>query len=417
MCLPEVMFNMIRIDDDKILKGKNAVKNELLEALDGLNYSNIIKKINSNPNTLKDSIADLASLELDDLFSKDQYNFGIYFSLCEWMAFNSYRFKTDTNGKSKFVFTKKYIGEEADRKRVYRSFKKFIGDFPQVLGLFFEDTIIFPSQDKDVYFDKTTFDDFFKKAFEVFLKDTIEIKSLVKYSNHRDKFRKKIIDEWAISYCPYCNISPIIEYDNHEKSTAELDHFLSQVDFPMFALSYGNFIVSCSNCNQKFKNAKYSRLLNIRQQGFDPCVYFSQTRISYKSYYNYENNEVEIKIENKCVDPEKRMQIENSIDSFKLKDCYERNKEAKREVCDVYRSIKNSYDNFYLGMIREIKNVEETKIYEALTDFIIENPTSLELKYRQFDPGYKDKAEIINISFGKLRKDTLTNILRGSKAT
>lgn len=36
MCLPEVMFNMIRIDDDKILEGKNAVKNELLEALDGL---------------------------------------------------------------------------------------------------------------------------------------------------------------------------------------------------------------------------------------------------------------------------------------------------------------------------------------------------------------------------------------------
>ena len=406
-CLLGVINRMIYIGDNRLFSGKNAVEEILIKALDGLKKSNFINKMNSDQRTIDNSISDLACLELFHLFSKTDYNFGAYFSLCEWMALNNYYFDSEKNGGEKFKFKEKYIEQEDNRREIYISFKKLIECNPQVKNLFFEEQMIFPQDDKDVYVELVAFNEFFKNSFEVFLQDTIEIRSLVKYTSHRDKFRKKIIDAWNIKYCPYCNMLPLVDYDNNKKSTAELDHFLSQADFPLFGLSYGNFIVACSICNQKFKSAKYSRILNVRQHGFDSDVLFTHANISYNSYYKPEINEVEIKIENNCSDPEKCEQIENSITNFQLKACYEENSEAKKAVCNIYRHINTMYDSFYLGKTGEYSNLEMADIYKLLIDFIIENQLLL-------DRNYPPSSDIINIHFGKLNNDTLTDILKGS---
>lgn len=56
-----------------------------------------------------------------------------------------------------------------------------------------------------------------------------------------------IIDKTNVKVCPYCNLS--YTYNRKEKVTAQLDHFFSKSEYPMFSLCYYNLIPSCPACN------------------------------------------------------------------------------------------------------------------------------------------------------------------------
>ncbi len=78
------------------------------------------------------------------------------------------------------------------------------------------------------------------------------------WSEMKDTWRKKLMSATGIQVCPYCDRQYITSfYDAKEKlyATSELDHFYSQMKYPLFSLSLFNFIPSCHICNL-YKNAK-----------------------------------------------------------------------------------------------------------------------------------------------------------------
>ena len=62
-----------------------------------------------------------------------------------------------------------------------------------------------------------------------------------------------LIDSLGIDVCPYCNRNYIYTIKGNKKNDpkyrAEIDHFLPKSKYPIFALSFYNFVPSCPVCN------------------------------------------------------------------------------------------------------------------------------------------------------------------------
>lgn len=72
---------------------------------------------------------------------------------------------------------------------------------------------------------------------------------------YKEKINWWIIDKTNVKVCPYCNLA--YTYNRKEKVTAQLDHFFSKSEYPMFSLCYYNLIPSCPACNHiKLDNNK-----------------------------------------------------------------------------------------------------------------------------------------------------------------
>ena len=81
--------------------------------------------------------------------------------------------------------------------------------------------------------------------------DTIYLE-FTECKNTYDQFSKRRVNDWIIgkanvNVCPYCNLA--YTYNRKEKVTAQLDHFFSKSEYPMFSLCYYNLIPSCPACN------------------------------------------------------------------------------------------------------------------------------------------------------------------------
>lgn len=80
-------------------------------------------------------------------------------------------------------------------------------------------------------------------------------------------FQRKNVKIWgayelcrnlSIETCPYCNLAfaHTIFEKNIPKIRPTLDHFFDKAKFPIFAISLGNLVPSCSNCNSSLKGTK-----------------------------------------------------------------------------------------------------------------------------------------------------------------
>ena len=79
-----------------------------------------------------------------------------------------------------------------------------------------------------------------------------------KFCEDKEWNRHKLLSMMDINVCPYCNRQYITNYNKNgrNKTTADLDHYYSQKDYPYLALSLYNFIPSCQICNSRFKGPK-----------------------------------------------------------------------------------------------------------------------------------------------------------------
>lgn len=69
--------------------------------------------------------------------------------------------------------------------------------------------------------------------------------------------RVRIVEKTGLTVCPYCN-RDYINYRAKNVSGAQLDHFFSRSDFPLFAVSLYNLIPVCGNCNRIKNNQSLS---------------------------------------------------------------------------------------------------------------------------------------------------------------
>lgn len=105
------------------------------------------------------------------------------------------------------------------------------------------------------------------------------INKIIDYSLFND-FAYSISSELGYNTCPYCNrtyIHTII--DKYKKGIIRptFDHFFSQIDHPLLALSFYNLIPSCYYCNSSLKGDKVMELgthLHPYLEGFENDIRF-----------------------------------------------------------------------------------------------------------------------------------------------
>lgn len=165
----------------------------------------------------------------------------------------------------------------------------------------------------------------------------------------------------GIEVCPYCNRQYITSFniDEHNRTTADLDHYYAQSKYPFLALSIYNFIPSCAICNRTFKNDCDEEVVYPYDECFDDdevkfiTNFNSGNEFTYligeDLRFNLEFNKIE-----KC-NVERAERIKNSKKVFKLENVYSNNKQYVRDL------IKRFY-YYNEKWIEEIENTYGSRL-------------------------------------------------------
>lgn len=233
---------------------------------------------------------------------------------------------------------------------------------------------------------KKKFKDFIEQdLFKVFLDFNEVCKKIFDYYKYLSPIRAELISAMNLKVCPYCNENNIHIFD--QNVLADLDHFLLQSQFPLFALTFSNFIPSCSICNRTLKGTFNGDIMNPFLEGFneDATFKFESPPIKF--------SEVDFKlgfsINNDSLKESSKLKIVNSIELFELKKRYNHENIAK-VASDIYYKSKILTSN---PQFLEISNLKEEFNKEELLNMFL-----------GFDPNMTD---IINIQYGKLKLDIL----------
>lgn len=196
--------------------------------------------------------------------------------------------------------------------------------------------------------------------------------------------RLKLIEETGLQVCPYCNR----DYINSRGTTtgAQMDHFISKVRFPIFAVSLYNLVPSCSICN-RIKND--SDILDYACP-FDDDVDWNSVNFTFE----YNNDIIEEDIYSININGDKK--IEKNITEMKIQEAYQINiKDANR--------IKNNYLKYKLAYIDEMNNVLELRDEDEVK-------SKIELMEIIFG-GILEDDEIKNIPLGKMKMSLKNDLM------
>lgn len=155
--------------------------------------------------------------------------------------------------------------------------------------------------------------------------------------------RHRLISMMGISVCPYCQRQYITNYKENDgdkennRTTSDLDHFISKSKYPILALCLYNFIPSCQICNSRFK-------------GQDDSYKEAKLQVLYPYEESYDDYGVKFKtsielLEN-IIGEDKKFEVK--IDSSQLE---ENLKKSKEEVLSVEERINNDIDMFGLNKV------------------------------------------------------------------
>ncbi|PFC20783.1 hypothetical protein CN282_30600 [Bacillus thuringiensis] len=161
-----------------------------------------------------------------------------------------------------------------------------------------------------------------------------------------------------VKVCPYCNaqftltIQPSNDQSEGGPSRAELDHFISKKEYPIFSMSLYNLVPSCKVCNQSLKHSRktsFSTHFNPFDKEIDTQFHFSRqfkkhkkkrNKINYVDAILGETNNFEITISPKGIfnnnwstESEKiiNRKVNNNIKLFRLKSIYNQHKDFIQE--------------------------------------------------------------------------------------
>lgn len=208
--------------------------------------------------------------------------------------------------------------------------------------------------------------------------------------NSNITLRHQLLAKMNIKTCPYCDRQYITNFDIN-KSSADLDHFYSQSEYPYLALNIYNFIPACPICNRNFKkNEKIQINPRFEEFGNNAVFTIKNKLISYMDM-NLEDIDIEINIKNQ----ELETKLNSNIDTFKLKEVY-------KVHCDyVFQLIKDI--NFrsnknYINDICNLINSDNNQHTDEILEELILQP-------------YKFKIEN-NEPLGKLTSDILSEFMK-----
>ena len=164
-----------------------------------------------------------------------------------------------------------------------------------------------------------------------------EFSKVFSYPDLSKKIGHKIINEWKIDVCLYCNDEGIQSRGNKDDFRTDLDHFYPKAKFPFLAISLYNLVPAGGFCNQKFK--RDSDMLDCAHPfekgvGFKPLFH-----ISYPVGGKLTTDNYSVKLfpqDNK---------LDRSLQMFEIAHHYSNNRETQNLVARTFGSIE-----FLLGL-------------------------------------------------------------------
>lgn len=160
------------------------------------------------------------------------------------------------------------------------------------------------------------------------------------------KVNNKIVEKLQVKTCPYCNESYI--NNRLQKVTAQMDHYYSRNEYPIFSISLYNLVPSCYACNHNKSDNE------IGFSPFDNSINFDDIYISYipKSFYFlYDLNDIDIVFQ--CKNKAFQRQLEDNLNLLGVIDAYEAHKDYVQELIKkviIYNKDKRKelYMNYHL---------------------------------------------------------------------
>lgn len=156
----------------------------------------------------------------------------------------------------------------------------------------------------------------------------------------------------GINTCTYCNRSYTLTIVETDKKTGkennstrisrpQFDHYFSQKDFPLLALSIYNLIPSCNICNSTIKGSKELSLKNH----LHPYIEEDNRNGNFKFSYDFDGVLSKFSVKINC---EEKSKIKATLDFFKIKEIY--NAHSNFELKDLY-DLRYKYSKNYLDIL------------------------------------------------------------------
>lgn len=301
------MKNMIKINDAKInLAQLNQQKQELINLILNsasntlLNEMRLLLKDNVNISNQR-IITDIIGIEdFECLNLNRNYKVREYIEL-SYIVDLSVLYSRDLDLRKNYINDiLRYIGSNSDVK----------GFLPNYAFLQDEDYLSYKINNK-VNFMKFMNEE----IFNTYINFNIKCKQIFNYNEYITNYRANILRAINTLVCPYCNITLIHDLSNGG-ILGDLDHYYLQSKFPLFGLSFGNFIPSCAGCNRVLKNQKIAKILNPRKNEFGQDAVFKIENILELQNGNTDLIRLDFKIDDESAIIE---EIQNSLEVFDLK--------------------------------------------------------------------------------------------------
>ncbi|MHA6196959.1 hypothetical protein ACX3YG_21620 [Pseudomonas wadenswilerensis] len=175
-----------------------------------------------------------------------------------------------------------------------------------------------------------------------------EFSETFSYPHLSKKFGNKIVNEWKIDTCLYCNDEGI-QSRGKKKYRTDLDHFYPKAKFPFLAISLFNLVPAGGFCNQRFKQE--FDMLDSAHPFADGATQQPLFHIDYPpgSKLTEENYSVRLWPQSNKLD--------RSLEIFEIAHYYTNNREVKNLVARTFSTI-----DFIIGLGQ--KNLPEELIEE-----------------------------------------------------
>lgn len=200
-----------------------------------------------------------------------------------------------------------------------------------------------------------------------------------------------------INVCPYCNR----QYTNtiHKKGKdiirPDVEHFLPQYKYPMFAISFYNLIPSCNDCNSVLKGDKE----------------FQIDEVIHPYMENKKNINLNRPIFDINMDVLKLEDIKNHIDDIEISIEKEYKGKCKgEENLDFINKIEAIYDS-HKDLVADLLDklyIYTDEMIDEICMIIDDDSITRDRLYDAIFCEPKDEYEVVNTSLGKLKKDIIT---------
>lgn len=165
-----------------------------------------------------------------------------------------------------------------------------------------------------------------------------------------------------INVCPYCNrnfTNTVKEEDGTKVIRPDFDHFFSQKEHPILALSFYNLIPSCQICNSRLKGKTKFNLKDYFHpylNGFENEISFNYQPSNVKGVYGVQNN-FEISFEEATGIQNSKLKKANEV--FKYDKIYKYHSDIIEEIIAKLYKGSESYFESLKSAFPELKLTED----------------------------------------------------------